>query len=118
LGLQKASGMLYTHLRRHCGSYRKRGASKENRGIIKSLINIEKRPLEVQKRNRFGDFEVGLIIGKNHQHDIVTINYRASGMLKMKKTKNNYSVSKRDSYVILLCSGKLKLKKKDFDRIF
>lgn len=83
---KKASGTLYTHLRRQGKKYRKRGASKDNRGIIKNRISIEQRPLEVEKRERFGDLEVDLIIGKNHEQAIVTINDRASGMLKMKKT--------------------------------
>ena len=83
---KKASGTLYTHLRRQGRKYRKRGASKDNRGIIKNRISIEQRPIEVEKRERFGDLEVDLIIGKNHEQAIVTINDRASGMLKMKKT--------------------------------
>jgi IS30 family transposase len=83
---KKASETLYTHLRRQGRSYRKRGASKDSRGIIKNRISIEQRPLEVEKRNRFGDLEVDLIIGKNHEQAIVTINDRASEMLKMKKT--------------------------------
>lgn len=83
---KKALGTLYTHLRRQGRTYRKRGASKDNRGIIKNRISIEQRPLEVEKRKRFGDLEVDLIIGKNHEQAIVTINDRASGMLKMKKT--------------------------------
>ena len=83
---KNASGTLYTHLRRQGRAYRKRGASKDNRGIIKNRISIEQRPLVVEKRKRFGDLEVDLIIGKNHEQAIVTINDRASGMLKMKKT--------------------------------
>jgi IS30 family transposase len=83
---KKASGTLYTHLRRQGRTYRKRGESKDNRGAIKNRISIEQRPLEVEDRKRFGDLEVDLIIGKNHEQAIVTINDRASGMLKMKKT--------------------------------
>ncbi|NQY10936.1 MAG: IS30 family transposase, partial [Flavobacteriales bacterium] len=33
----------------------------------------------------FGDLEVDLILGKNHKQAILTINNRASGVLKMKK---------------------------------
>ena len=83
---KKASGTLYMHLRRQGRKYRKRGSSKDTRGIIKNRISIEQRPLEVENRKRFGDLEVDLIIGKNHEQAIVTINDRASGMLKMKKT--------------------------------
>jgi IS30 family transposase len=52
---------------------------------IKNRISIKQRPLEIKKCERFGDLEVDLIIGKNHEQAIVTINDRASGMLKMKK---------------------------------
>ena len=38
-----------------------------------------------QKR-RFGDLEADTIVGKDHKGAIVTLNDRASGMLKMKKT--------------------------------
>ena len=82
---KKAKGTLYTHLRRQGRRYRKRGASKDTRGIIKHRVGIEKRPQVVDKRERFGDLEVDLIIGKNHQQAILTINDRASGMLKMSK---------------------------------
>jgi IS30 family transposase len=99
---KKASGTLYTHLRRQGRSYRKPGASKDNRGIIKNRISIEQRPLEVEKRNRFGDLEVDLIIGKNHEQAIVTINDRASGMLKMKKTPSKEAKVVRETITELL----------------
>jgi IS30 family transposase len=99
---KKASGTLYTHLRRQGRSYRKPGASKDNRGVIKNRISIEQRPLEVEKRNRFGDLEVDLIIGKNHEQAIVTINDRASGMLKMKKTPSKEAKVVRETITELL----------------
>ena len=82
---KKAGGTLHTHLRRQGRKNRKRGASKDSRGIIKNRTSIEQRPEIVDKRERFGDLEVDLIIGKNHHQAILTINDRASGMLKMKK---------------------------------
>ncbi len=85
---KKRKGDLYTHLRRQGRKYRKRGNSKDNRGIIKGRIDIENRPDIVEKRIRFGDLEVDLIIGANHKSVIVTINDRASGVLKMKKVKS------------------------------
>ena len=91
---KKKKGSLYTHLRRNGRCYRKRGAYKDSRGIIKNRVSIEQRPLEIEKRLRFGDLEVDLIIGKNHNQAIVTLNDRASGMLKMKKV-----VSKEASIV-------------------
>ena len=39
----------------------------------------------VDDRERAGDLEIDTIIGKNHQGAILTVNDRASGLLKMKK---------------------------------
>ena len=93
---KKQDGDLHKHLRRQGRRYRKRGSSKDSRGIIKNRISIEKRPEIVNKRERFGDLEVDLIIGEHHQNAILTINDRASGVLKMKKvsTKEASVVSK------------------------
>lgn len=85
---KKQKGDLYTHLRRKGRRYRKRGSSKDSRGIIRDRISIEHRPKIVEKRSRFGDLEVDLIIGKNHKQAILTINDRASGMLKMKNIES------------------------------
>ncbi|MEI6865915.1 IS30 family transposase, partial [Flavicella sp.] len=71
---KKNRGTLHMHLRRQGRKYRKRGASKDTRGIIKNRVSIEKRPDIVDKRERFGDLEVDLIIGKNHNQAILTIN--------------------------------------------
>lgn len=89
---KKQQGNLHTHLRRQGRKYRKRGAAKDNRGIIKDRISIEKRPDVVEIRERFGDLEVDLIIGSNHKSAIVTINDRASGVLKMKKVASKEAV--------------------------
>lgn len=88
---KQSSGTLYTHLRRQGRKYRKRGASKDSRGIIKDRISIEQRPYVVDQRKRFGDLEVDLIIGKNHNQAILTINDRASGVLKMRKVASKES---------------------------
>lgn len=82
---KKQKGELYLHLRNKGRRYRKRGNAKDNRGIIKNRVGIEKRPEIVEERSRFGDLEVDLIIGKNHKQAILTICDRASGMLKMRK---------------------------------
>jgi IS30 family transposase len=85
---KKQGGTLHTHLRNQGRRYRKRGAAKDKRGLIVGRVDIEKRPKIVEERSRFGDLEVDLIIGKNHKSAILTINDRASGMLKMRKVKS------------------------------
>lgn len=82
------NGTLHTHLRRKGRRYRKRGSIIDSRGLIKNRVSIDQRPSIVEKRERFGDLEVDLIIGKNHKQAILTVNDRASGMLKMKKVKS------------------------------
>ena len=85
---KKQGGVLYQHLRCQGKKYRKRGNSKDNRGKITGRIDISQRPKIVEKRERFGDFEIDTIIGKNHKGAIVTINDRATGLLKMKKLES------------------------------
>lgn len=82
---KRKKGTLHSHLRRQGRRYRKRGNAKDNRGLIVGRVGIENRPKEVAERKRFGDIEVDLIIGKHHKQAILTINDRASGMLKMRK---------------------------------
>ena len=82
---KKRGGTLHAHLRSQGKRYRKRGSAKDNRGVIKNRVGIEHRPEVVEKRDRFGDLEIDLIIGKNHSQAILTINDRASGMLRMRK---------------------------------
>lgn len=98
---KKSGGVLYTHLRRQGRRNRKRGAKKDFRGAIRNRVSIDQRPNEVDNRNRFGDLEVDLIIGKNHNQAILTINDRASGMLKMRK------VASKEASVVTLATNQL-----------
>ena len=82
------NGKLHTFLRRNGRKYRKRGSSKDSRGSIKNRVSIDTRPEIVKQRSRFGDLEIDLIIGENHNQAILTIVDRATGMLKMKKVKS------------------------------
>jgi len=82
---KRKKGRLFEHLRTQGKRYRKRGAAKDRRGVIKDRVDISQRPLVVEKRERVGDLEIDTIIGKNHQGAIVTINDRATGMVKMAK---------------------------------
>lgn len=68
---------LYKHLK-HGKRRRKRGNYKDTRGLIPNRISIENRPNVVEKRRRFGDFEVDLVMGKNHQSALLVMLDRAS----------------------------------------
>jgi IS30 family transposase len=82
---KKAKGCLFNHLRRKGRKYRKRGAAKDSRGIIKGRVDISQRPAIVDEKVRFGDLEIDTVIGKNHQGAILTINERVSSFLWMAK---------------------------------
>lgn len=76
---KKMGGDLYEHLRTQGKRYRKRGHKKDKRGIIENRKSIDERPTIVNNRERLGDWEVDLVIGKNHQGALVTINERQTG---------------------------------------
>ena len=78
---KKKGGRLYIHLRTQGKTYRKRGASKDKRGQIIGRIGIENRPKEVEEKQRFGDLEIDLVIGKDHKGALLTINNQATGIL-------------------------------------
>jgi len=82
---KRSGGKLYEHLRTKGKRYRKRSHSKDNRGLITNRIDISKRPEIVNKKERIGDLEIDLVIGKNHRGALLTINDRATGMLFMGK---------------------------------
>jgi IS30 family transposase len=82
---KKQGGNLYKHLRTQGKRYRKRGASKDKRGQIVGRIGIENRPAEVAKKERIGDFEIDLVIAKDHKGALLTANDRATGVAKIKK---------------------------------
>jgi transposase, IS30 family len=88
---KKRGGHLHEHLRTRGKRYRKRGASKDSRGMIIGRVDIDQRPAVVEKRERFGDLEMDTIIGRGHKGAIVTINDRASGMLLMRKVPRKES---------------------------
>jgi len=98
---KKASGDLYLHLRRQGRKYQKRGSNKKYRGIT-GRVDIKHRPTIVKARERFGDLEVDLIIGKNHKGAILTINDRASGVLKMCKVPSKEAEVVSKAMCILL----------------
>lgn len=88
---KRQGGKLYEGLRTQGKRYRKRGSAKDKRGMILGRIGIENRPLEVEKKERFGDLEIDLVIGKDHKGALLTINDRATGMVKIAKVESKES---------------------------
>lgn len=65
-------------LLKHGHRRRKRGNYKDNRGMITQRVSIDERPKIVAKRERLGDIEVDLIIGKNHNSGLLVTLDRAT----------------------------------------
>ena len=75
---KKSGGILYKHLRHNGKKYNKRSGKKAGRGLIPNRIDIDERPPIVEKKERFGDFELDTIVGARHKGAIVSIVDRAS----------------------------------------
>ena len=75
---KKSGGQLYRQLRHQGKTYRKRYGSAHNRTGIPNRRDIDDRPVEVNTRERIGDWEADTIIGKNHKGAIVTLDERKS----------------------------------------
>lgn len=73
---------------KHARRRRKRSNSKDNRGLIQHRISIEKRPAVVEKRERLGDIEVDLIIGKNHASGLLVTLDRTSLKITIDKIQS------------------------------
>ena len=82
---KKAGGTLFEDLRNRQKRYRKRGSAKDKRGVIRNKTPMAERPSEVDKRERLGDLEIDLVIGKGHKGALLTINDRLSGLLIMER---------------------------------
>jgi len=91
-------GKLYKHLRGGNKKYKKRyGKHKNRRIIIKNKVSIDERPSIINNKERFGDWEIDTIVGKNHKGAIVTIAERKSKFILMRKlnTKNAKHLAKQ-----------------------
>ena len=75
---KREGGTLYMHLRHQNKPYKKRYGSMDRRGQIPNRASIDERPAIVEKKNRVGDFEGDLVIGKNHKGALVTLVDRCS----------------------------------------
>jgi IS30 family transposase len=71
---KRLGGQLFQHLRRKGKAYQSRSKHKQaGRGFIKNRVSIADRPAVVEDKNRIGDWEIDLVIGKGHSGALVTI---------------------------------------------
>lgn len=99
---KKEAGKLYRHLRTKGKKYQKRGDKKAGRGLIPNRTCISQRPEAVDKKNRIGDLEMDLIIGKGHKGSLLTINDRATGVLMMEYIKGKEAMDIEKKAIALL----------------
>ncbi len=79
-------GDLYKHTR-HQLKHRKRPVGGK-KIVIKNKVSIDERSSIINNKERFGDWEIDLIVGKNNKGAIVTIVERKTAFFMMKKLKN------------------------------
>ena len=79
---KKKGGKLYLNMR-HKLKHRKRPVGKFI--PIKNRVSIDERPEIINKKERFGDWEIDTIIGNNQKGAIVTITERTTNFFLMKK---------------------------------
>lgn len=94
----KAFKEVYKFLK-HGERRRKRGNYKDARGLIPNRVSIENRPRIVEKRERFGDLEVDLIMGKDHKSALLVTVDRATLMTTMDKLEGKNSTVISDKII-------------------
>jgi IS30 family transposase len=95
-------GTLYKHTR-HKLKHRKRPVDKPI--PIKNRISIDQRPSIVDTKERFGDWEIDTIIGKDGKGAIVTIVERKTAFMMMEKLEQGKNAKELAKVVIRLLTG-------------
>lgn len=99
---RKAGGKMHKRLRLRGRRRKPHGQGKQRRATIPNRRDISERPVEVEQRRRFGDFECDLIIGAGHSGVILTVNDRATGLLWMEKLKDKQAGTVSQALIRLL----------------
>jgi IS30 family transposase len=100
---KKDGGTLYTHLR-HKLKHRKQPVN-GTKISIKNKVSIELRPAIVDAQERYGDWEIDTIIGKDQKGAILTMTERKTGFLLMEKMKFGKQAEPLAKAVIRLLTG-------------
>ena len=96
---KRSGGELYMHLRHKAKKYNKRGGKTAGRGCIPNRIDIDQRPDIVEKKERFGDFELDTIVGAHHQGSIVSMVDRASKITCLRLLQRGTSKAVKDALI-------------------
>ena len=93
-------GSLYKELR-HKLKHRNRPVSGKHE-IIKNKTSIELRPAVIDNKERFGDWEIDLIVGKNNKGAMVTIVERKTAMIMIRKLNGKNADCLADTVIDML----------------
>jgi len=104
----KLGASLKPFLRWHLAARVKRALSNKKRGQIPDRVLIDDRPEIVEKRERLGDFEVDLVIGKGHHKAILTVVDRASRMLYAALLDNKEAATVTTKLLYILVNKEVK----------
>jgi transposase, IS30 family len=98
---KRRGGTLYQHLRSQ-KKQRKRYSGYIRRGQIPNRTSIEKRPLIVAQKKRFGDWEADTIIGARHKAGILSLVERKSKLTRLCKLATKTAAEMKDNCIALL----------------
>ena len=84
-------GKLYKSLRHKNKKYHKRSNQYQSRGTIIGRVMIDKRPKEVEKKSRIGDWEIDTVVGKDHKGFLVTVVDRKSKFTMIKGVPSKHA---------------------------
>jgi len=88
---KRAGGTLYTQLRQGHKKRRKRRGSKDSRGKIRNRVDIDQRPVVVEKRSRIGDWEADLVCGAGASGYLITLLDRVSRRVLIGYTQTKFA---------------------------
>jgi IS30 family transposase len=108
-------GHWYKYLRLGHKRRRKRLLQRDRRGVIPNKVMIAQRPLDVENKVRFGDWEGDTIIGGGHQGVIVTLVERKTKYTLMAKAENKSAAVVEQVVVDLLKNCPIERKTITFD---
>ena len=102
-------GILYKNLRTSQKKRRKKYGGPKPNHTLKNRISIDLRPEVVDNKERFGDWEIDTIIGKNNKGAILTVVERKSAFLLMAKLNGRNADELAKSTIRLLAPYKEKV---------
>ena len=98
---KRRGGTLHQHLRSQ-KKQRKRYSGYIRRGQIPNRTSIEKRPLIVGQKKRFGDWEADTIVGARHKAGILSLVERKSKLSRLCKLGTKTAAEMKDNCIALL----------------